>query len=100
MWWKYVRSEPEATLPVLSEEFLYKVVPPELKISPFMYFVIHKSVVLSKILKIVVQNFENSIFDCKIDYFDNNRHRQTGVKMAQRFSIFWVTPLNCGWQNT
>ena len=36
----------------------------------------------------------------KIDYFDNNRHRQTGVKMAQRFSIFWITPLNCGWQNT
>ena len=20
--------------------------------------------------------------------------------MAQRFSIFWITPLNCGWQNT
>ena len=36
----------------------------------------------------------------KIDYFDNKRHRQTGVKMAQRFSIFWITPLNCGWQNT
>ena len=36
----------------------------------------------------------------KIGYFDNNRHRQIGVKMAQRFSIFWITPLNCGWQNT
>ena len=32
----------------------------------------------------------------KIDYFDNNRHRQIGVKMAQRYSIFWITPLNCG----
>ena len=44
------------TLPgtVWSEGFLYKVAPPELKISPIMYFVIHNSVVLSKILKIVV----------------------------------------------
>ena len=59
----------------------------------------------------VIQNIENCCairakfwkFDFwlyKIDYFDNNRHRQTGVKMAQRFSIFWITPLNCGWQNT
>ena len=53
----------------------------------------------------VIQNIENhcgKIFIknqfllFKIDYFDNNRHRQTGVKMAQRFSIFWITPLNCG----
>ena len=36
----------------------------------------------------------------KIGYFDNNRHWQIGVKMAQWFSIFWITPLNCGWQNT
>ena len=51
---------------VWSEECLYKVAPQELKKSPIMYFVIHNSVVLSKILKIVVpweQNFENSIFD-------------------------------------
>ena len=44
---------------------LYKVAPPEIKISPIMYFVIYNSVVLSRILKIVVpvkQNFENSIF--------------------------------------
>ena len=34
--------------------FLYEVAPPKLKISPIMYFVIHNSVVLSKILKIVV----------------------------------------------
>ena len=34
--------------------FLYKVAPPELKNSPIIYFVIHNSVVLSKILKIVV----------------------------------------------
>ena len=39
---------------VRSEGFLYKVALPELKISPIMYFVIHNSVVLSKILKIVV----------------------------------------------
>ena len=37
-----------------SEGFLYKVALPELKNSPIMYFVIHNSVVLSKILKIVV----------------------------------------------
>ena len=37
-----------------SEGFLYKVAPLELKNSPIMYFVIHNSVVLSKILKIVV----------------------------------------------
>ena len=39
---------------VWSEGFLYKVATPDLKISPIMYFVIHNSVVLSKILKIVV----------------------------------------------
>ena len=60
---------------VWSEWFLYKVAPE-------------------------VQNFENSIFDYKIGYLDNNRHRQIGIKMAQQFSIFWITPLNCGWQNT
>ena len=74
--------------------------PPELKISPIIYFVIHNSVVLFKILKISVpleQNFKkNQFLLYNIDYFDNNRHRQTGVKMAQRFSIFWITPLNCG----
>ena len=45
--------------------FLYKVALLELKISAIMYFVIHNSVVLSKILKIVVpleQNFEKSDF--------------------------------------
>ena len=39
---------------------------------------------------------KNQFLLYKIDYFDNNRHRQTGVKMAQQFSIFWITPLNCG----
>ena len=43
-----------ACVTVWSEGFLYKVTPPELKISPIMYFVIHNSVVLSKILKILV----------------------------------------------
>ena len=50
---------------VWSEGFLYNVAPPELKISPIMYFVIHNSVVLSQILKIIVplkQNFKNSIY--------------------------------------
>ena len=53
----------------------------------------------------VIQNIENCCaikakfwkFDpwlYKINYFDNNRHRQTGVKMAQQFSIFWITLLN------
>ena len=59
----------------------------------------------------IIQNIENCCairakiwkFDFllyKIDYFDNNQHRRTRVKMAQGFSIFWITPLNCGWQNT
>ena len=59
----------------------------------------------------VIQNIENrcaikaklsknQFLLYKIDYFDNNRHRQTGVKMAQWFSIFWIPPLNCGCQNT
>ena len=54
MWWKYVRSEPEATLPVLSEEFLYKVVLLALKISPNLFLVIHNSKGLSKLLKMVM----------------------------------------------
>ena len=62
--------------------------------------IMYNSVVLSKILKIVVpleQNFEKTDYSLyKIDYFHNNQHRQIGVKMAQRFSIFWITPLNCG----
>ena len=50
-----------------SEGFLYKFAPLELKISPimYMYFVMHNSVVLSKILKIVVpleQNLKKLIF--------------------------------------
>ena len=52
-----------------------------------MFFVMYNSVVLSKILKIVVpleQNFEKTDFySYKIGYFDNNPHRQIGVKMAQ-----------------
>ena len=59
----------------------------------------------------VIQNIENccakrakfwkiDFWLYKIDYFDNNQHRQTGGKMAQRLSIFRITPLNCGWQNT
>ena len=35
----------------------------------------------------------------KIGYFDNNWHMQIGVIMEQQFSIFWITTLNCTWQN-
>ncbi len=56
-----------------------------------MYFVIHNSVFSGV--------NQNQFLLYKIDYFDNNRHRQTGVKMAQQVSIFWITPLNCGRQN-
>ena len=59
----------------------------------------------------VIQNIENcsairakfwkfNFWLYKIDYFDNNRNRQTGVKMAQHISIFGITLLNCGLQNT
>ena len=49
-----IRLVPNSQHTDWSEGFLYKVVPPELQNSPIMYFVIHNSVVLSKILKIVV----------------------------------------------
>ena len=39
---------------------------------------------------------KNQFLLYKIDYFDNNRNRQTGVKMAQHISIFGITLLNCG----
>ena len=81
--------------------FLYKVALPELKISPILYFVIHNSVVLSKILKIIVPFW---LLFTYFDYYQNNQFY--GVKidflnnfifnfalMAQRFSIFWITPL-------
>ena len=55
---------------VWSEGFLYKVAPPELKISPIMYFVIHNSVVLSKILKIIVPFWPLFAY---VDYYQNNQ---------------------------
>ena len=55
---------------VWSEGFLYKVAPPELKISPIMYFVIHNSVVLPKILKIVVLFWLLFVY---VDYYQNNQ---------------------------
>ena len=55
---------------VWSEEFLYKVASPELKNSPIMYFVIHNSVVLSKILKIVVPFWLLFVY---VDYYQNNQ---------------------------
>ena len=39
---------------VWSEGFLHKVAPPELKISPNVYFIMYNSVMLSKILPIIV----------------------------------------------
>ena len=87
---------------VCSEGFLCKVAPLELKISPIMYFVIHNSVVLSKILKIVVPFWLLFVY---VDYYQNNQFYRVKISfskfcsMAQWFSIFWITPLNCEWQN-
>ena len=39
---------------VWSEGFLHKVAPPELKISPNVYFIMYNSVVISKIMPIIV----------------------------------------------
>ena len=92
------------TLHSWSEGFLYKIALPELKISPIMYFVIHNSVVLSKILKIIVPFWPLFVY---VDYYQNNQFYRVKIDfflnfalMAQRFSISWITPLNCGRQNT
>ena len=84
---------------VWSEGFLYKVAPPELKISPIMYFVIHNSVVLSKILKIIVPFWLLFVY---VDYYQNNQFYRVKIfaLMAQQISIFCITSVNCGWQNT
>ena len=74
----------------------YKVAPPELKISPIMYFIRN----IENRCAIRAKFWQNWFLLFKIGYFDNNRHRQIEVKMAQWFSIFWITLLNCGWQNT
>ena len=45
--------------------FLYKIAPPELKISPIMYFVMYNSIIQDKVPKITVtlkQKFEKLIF--------------------------------------
>ena len=53
-----------------------------------MYFVIHNSVVISKILKIL-QNFEKTDFySIKLEYFDNNRHRQMPNRGQNGTTIF------------
>ena len=44
---------------VWSEGFLHKVPPPELKISPNVYFIMHNSVALSKILTIIIVPFSS-----------------------------------------
>ena len=79
------RQDISKCITVWSEGFLYKVVPPELKISPIMYFVIHNCCAIRAKL------WKSNFWLYKINCFDNNQHRQTGVKMAQRFSIFWIT---------
>ena len=56
-----------------------------------MYFVMYNSIVQAKAPKIIVplkQNFEKSILLYKIDYFDNNRHRQKGSKWHNDFQYF------------
>ena len=62
---KYASKCLELPNTVWSEGFLYKVAPPELNISPIMYFVMYNSIVQAKVPKIIVpikQNFKNSIF--------------------------------------
>ena len=66
-----------------------------------MYFVMYNSVVLSKILKNIVQleqHFEKpDIYSIKlVILIIIEIDKQTGVKMVQRFLIFWITPLNYG----
>ena len=59
--------------------------------SPIMYFVMYNSIVQAKVPKIIVplkQNFKNSILLYKIDYFDNDRHRQTWSKWHNDFQYF------------
>ena len=63
---------------VWSERFSYKVAPPELKISPIMYFVIHNSVVLSKILKIIVPFWLLFVY---VDYYQNNQFYRVKIDL-------------------
>ena len=58
------------TRKVRSEQFLYKVALPELKNLPIMYFVIHNTVVLSKILEIVVPFWPLFAY---VNYYQNNQ---------------------------
>ena len=76
---------------VWSEGFLYKVAPRELKISPIMYFVIHNSVVLSKILKIVVPFWLLFIY---VDYYQNNpfyRVKNRIFNILDNTTELWMT---------
>ena len=42
----------------------------------------------------VIQNIENCcVILTHVCHVDNNQHRQTGVQIAQQFSIFWITPM-------
>ena len=78
----YLSDKINQYLTVWSEGFLYKVAPPELKISPIMYFVIRNSVVLSKILKIVVPFWPLFVY---VDYYQNNQFYR--VKKNRIFKI-------------
>ena len=56
-----------------------------------MYFVMYNSIVQAKVPKIIVpleQNLKNRFLLYKIDYLDNNRHRQTGSKWHNDFEYF------------
>ena len=56
-----------------------------------MYFVMYNSVVQAKVPKIIVplkQNLKIRFLLYKIDYFVNNRHRQTGSKWHNDFQYF------------
>ena len=77
-------------------QFLYKVSPPQLKNSAIIYLFCHPQ------FSSVIQNIENR---CAIltpvcyqnnQFFSQKSNFQNFALMAQQFSIFWITLLNCG----
>ena len=59
---QHIASQKKRLGTVWSERFVYKVAPPELEISPSMYFSMYNSIVQSKVPKIIVplkQNLKN-----------------------------------------
>ena len=80
------RSFSKKYFTVWSERFLYKVAPPELKISPIMYFVIRNSVVLSKILKIVVPFWLLFVY---VDYYYQNNQFYRVKNRIFKILLLW-----------